>query len=84
MNFLPHPAKRGKVLAATLGCAAAFAMCVVGAVAAVAADDGGSSAPVATAGAMSTGATVTAAYSQTEETTIAVPPVKAPPYGASG
>jgi len=81
MNFLPHPAKRGKVLAATLGCAAAFAMCVVGA---VAADDGASSAPVVTAGAMSTGATVTAAYSQTEETTIAVPPVKAPPYGASG
>jgi len=81
MNFLPHPAKRGKVLAATLGCAAAFAMCVVGA---VAADDGAGSAPVVTAGDMSTGATVTAAYSQTEETTIAVPPVKAPPYGATG
>jgi hypothetical protein len=81
MNFLTHPAKRGKVLAATLGSAAALAMCVMGA---VAAGDGAGSAPVVTAGDMSTGATVTAAYSQTEETTIAVPPVKAPPYGATG
>jgi hypothetical protein len=81
MNFLIHPAKRGKVLAATLGSAAALAMCVVGA---VAADDGASSAPVVTAGSMSTGATVTAAYSQTEETSIAAPAVKAPPYGGSG
>jgi hypothetical protein len=81
MNFLTHPAKRGKVLAATLGSAAALAMCVVGA---VAADDGASSAPVVTAGSMSTGATVTAAYSQTEETSVAAPAVKAPPYGGSG
>ncbi|MCW2592424.1 MAG: hypothetical protein JWQ86_4851 [Mycobacterium sp.] len=81
MNFLPHPARRGKVLAATLGSAAALAMCVVGA---VAADDGASIPPAVTAGSMSTGATVTAAYSQTEETSSAVPPVKAPPYGATG
>jgi len=81
MNFLPHPARRGKVLAATLGSAAALAMCVVGA---VAADDGAGSAPVVTAGDMSTGATVTAAYSQTAETSSAVPAVKAPPFGESG
>jgi|GEM_PF-5787215 len=81
MNFLPPPAKRGKVLAATLGSAAALAMCVVGA---VAAHDSAGSAPVVTAGDMSTGATVTAAYSATESTSVAVPPVKAPPYGASG
>lgn len=69
------------MLAATLGSAAALAMCVVGA---VAANDSPAGSPVVTAGGMSTGATATAAYSQTETTSVAAPAVKAPPYGASG
>jgi hypothetical protein len=67
--------------AAALGGAAAMAMCVMGA---LAAHDGVDRAPVVTAGDMSTGATVTVAYSETEATSMASPPVKAPPYGGSG
>jgi hypothetical protein len=81
MNFLRIPARRGKVLAATLGSAAAFAMCVMGA---VAAHDSAPAATVVTAGDMSTGATATVAYSATEATSVASPAVKAPPYGESG
>jgi hypothetical protein len=68
-------------LAATLGGAAAIAMCVFGA---IAAHEGSDRAPVVTAGDMSTGATVTIAYSATEATSEASPAVKAPAFGGSG
>jgi hypothetical protein len=64
-----------------LGVAAALAMCVGGA---LTAHDGAEHATVVTAGDMSTGATVTVAYSETEATSVAAPTVKAPPYGGSG
>jgi hypothetical protein len=81
MIDVPNPAGRGKKLAAVLGGAAAFALCVGGA---LAAHDGADRAPVVTAGDMSTGATVTIAYSETEATSVASPAVKAPPFGGSG
>lgn len=81
MIDLRNPARRSKVLAAVLGSAAAFAMCVVGA---VAAHDSAAGAAVVSSGSMSTGATVTVQYSETEATSVASPAVKAPPYGKSG
>ena len=81
MIDLRNPARRGKMLAAALGSAAAFAMCVVGA---VAAHDSAAGAAVVSSGSMSTGATVTVAYSATETTPVASPAVKAPAFGGSG
>jgi hypothetical protein len=81
MIDLRKPAGRGKVLGAAFGAAAVLAMCVVGV---ASSHDGPQHATVVTAGDMSTGATMTIAYSETEATPSASPAVKAPPYGASG
>jgi hypothetical protein len=70
--------KSVKTLAAVVGGGAMVVLGIVGAL------SGGSSAPapaVLSVGEMTMGATATAAYSATIETSMAVPTDKAPPYG---
>lgn len=81
MIDLRNPGRRGRVLAAVLGGAAALAMCVVGA---VAAQDSAAGPTLVSSGSMSTGETATLQYSATEGTSVASPTLKAPPYGKSG
>ena len=72
---------KAKTVAAVVGGGAMVALGVVGAV------SGGSesSAPsIVSVGEMTMGATATAAYSATMETSMAVPQDKAKPYGGSG
>jgi hypothetical protein len=69
---------RFKTSVALAGATAAVAMGIIGV--AASADDANQTA-VVTAGSMSTGATSTVAYSETEATSVAVPVVKATPFG---
>jgi hypothetical protein len=78
MVVIRRSGKRAKVLAAVVGGGAMVALGIVGAL------TGGSSpgTPVVlSVGEMTMGATDTVAYSQTIATSMAVPAVKAPPFG---
>ena len=73
---------RVKLCAAVVGAGAAIVLGAIGA--GTGADSGGGSPAIMSAGEMTMGATATVAYSATEETSMAVPADKAPPYGGSG
>jgi hypothetical protein len=71
---------RLKTSVTLVGAGAAVAMGIFG-VAATVGNDGHGQTAVVYAGSMSTGATSTVAYSETEATSVAVPVVKATPFG---
>ncbi|OBK73299.1 hypothetical protein [Mycobacterium sp. 1274761.0] len=72
---------RAKTIAAVVGAGAMVTLGTAGALT----DGGGPVGPsVESASQMTLGSTATMAYSATEETSVAVPVDKAPPYGGSG
>jgi hypothetical protein len=81
MSLFRVPAKRLKTCAAVIGGGAVLAMCALTTIYGQASTPG---ATVVSKGSMKTGETVTVQYSETMETSEAVPVDKAPPFGGSG
>ncbi|MGH3643243.1 MAG: hypothetical protein ACRDUX_29970 [Mycobacterium sp.] len=80
MTGIPNRAIRGKSLAAVLGGAAVVAMGAINVLNGGGASDGTA---LVSSGSMSTGQTTTVQYSTVAKVAVAVPVVKASPYGQS-